>query len=83
MLMASAEEGDISLLPELLSLLGGDLFPPLDLSPPAKKQRTFLVFDNLARTRPVLLIFEDLHWIDPTSREFLDLLLGSTAFPSC
>jgi predicted ATPase len=27
----------------------------------------------LARRQPVLMIFEDLHWIDPTSREVLDL----------
>jgi class 3 adenylate cyclase len=79
MLTASAEEGDMSLLVELLSLPGGDRFPPLDQSPPAKKQRTFLVLlrqlEGQSRTRPVLLIFEDLHWIDPSSREFLDLLL--------
>jgi class 3 adenylate cyclase len=79
MLTASTEEGDISLLVELLSLPGGDRFPPLDLSPPAKKQRTFLALlrqlEGLSRTRPILVIFEDLHWIDPTSREFLDLLM--------
>jgi hypothetical protein len=28
---------------------------------------------GLARRQPVLMIFEDLHWIDPTSREVLDL----------
>ena len=27
----------------------------------------------LARRQPVLMMFEDLHWIDPTSRELLDL----------
>ena len=79
MLTASTQEGDISLLVELLSLPGGDRFPPLDLSPPAKKQRTFLALlrqlEGLSRTRPILVIFEDLHWIDPTSREVLDLLL--------
>ena len=26
-----------------------------------------------ARRRPVLMVFEDVHWIDPTSRELLDL----------
>jgi predicted ATPase len=29
----------------------------------------------LARRQPVLMIFEDLHWIDPTSRELLDLTI--------
>src|SRR5260370_36186267 len=32
--------------------------------------------DGLARIQPVLMIFEDLHWIDPTSRELLDLILA-------
>ena len=32
--------------------------------------------EGLARRQPVLMIFEDLHWIDPTSREFLDLVLA-------
>jgi predicted ATPase len=33
----------------------------------------------LARRQPVLMIFEDLHWIDPTSREALDLLVDGIA----
>jgi predicted ATPase len=32
--------------------------------------------DGLARVHPVLIIFEDLHRIDPTSREFLDLVIA-------
>jgi class 3 adenylate cyclase/predicted ATPase len=75
----AAEIGDISLLIELLSLPGGDRFAPLDLSPQRKKERTLAALlrqlEGLVRTQPVLMIFEDLHWIDPTSREFLDLLL--------
>jgi predicted ATPase/sugar/nucleoside kinase (ribokinase family) len=31
--------------------------------------------EALARARPVLMIFEDAHWIDPTSRELLDLTI--------
>jgi class 3 adenylate cyclase/predicted ATPase len=75
-----AEIGDLSLLVELLSLPGGDRFAPLDLSPQRKKERTLTALlrqlDGLARTQPVLMIFEDLHWIDPTSRELLDLILA-------
>jgi predicted ATPase len=63
-----------------LSLPGGDRFAPLELSPQRKKERTFAALlrqlEGLARTQPVLMIFEDLHWIDPTSREFLDLVLA-------
>ena len=29
--------------------------------------------EGLARQQPVLMVFEDAHWIDPTSRELLDL----------
>jgi predicted ATPase len=85
----AAEIGDISLLIELLSLPGGDRFAPLELSPQRKKERTLAALlrqlEGLARQQPVLMIFEDLHWIDPTSREFLDLVLarGSTACRSC
>ena len=80
LLAPAAEIGDISLLAELLSLPGGDRFAPLDLSPQRKKERTLAALlrqlEGLARTQPVLMIFEDLHWIDPTSREFLDLVLA-------
>src|SRR5262249_39056829 len=34
--------------------------------------------ERLAERHPVLVIFEDLHWIDPTSREFLDSVLART-----
>ena len=80
LLGSAAEIGDISLLVELLSLPGGDRFAPLELNPQRKKERTFAALlrqlEGLARTQPVLMIFEDLHWIDPTSREFLDLILA-------
>jgi predicted ATPase/class 3 adenylate cyclase len=80
LLAPAAEAGDISLLAELLSLSGADRFAPLDLNPQLKKERTFVALlrqlEGLARQQPVLMIFEDLHWIDPTSREFLDLVLG-------
>jgi class 3 adenylate cyclase len=61
----AAEIGDVSLLAELLSVPGGDRFAPLDLSPPRKKERTFAALvrqlEGLARTQPVLIVFEDLH----------------------
>jgi class 3 adenylate cyclase/predicted ATPase len=76
----AAEIGDVSLLVELLSLPSRDRFAPLELSPQRKKESTFAALlrqlEGLARTQPVLMIFEDLHWIDPTSREFLDLVLA-------
>jgi class 3 adenylate cyclase/predicted ATPase len=79
-LSPAAEIGDVSLLMELLSVPGGERFPPLDLTPQRKKERTLTALlrqlEGLTRRQPVLMIFEDLHWIDPTSREFLDLLFA-------
>ena len=79
----TTEADDISLLVELLSLPGGERFPPLDLNPQRKKERTLEAvirqLEALARRQPVLMIFEDLHWIDPTSRELLDLTVESIA----
>jgi class 3 adenylate cyclase len=78
-----AEPGDLSLIAEMLSLSGGERFPPLDLSPQRKKERTLAALlrqlQALARRQPVLMIFEDLHWIDPTSRELLDLTVERIA----
>src|SRR6516164_9210049 len=77
LLADGAEPGDLSLIAEMLSLSSGDRFPPLDLSPQRKKERTLAALlrqlQALTRRQPVLMIFEDLHWIDPTSHEVLDL----------
>ncbi len=49
----------------------------LNLSPQRKREKLFEALLNQleaeARRRPVLMVFEDAHWIDPTSRELLDL----------
>jgi class 3 adenylate cyclase/predicted ATPase len=76
----SPEDG--ALLADLLSLpIAG--FPPLELAPQRKKEKTFAALlrqlEALARQRPVLMLFEDLHWIDPSSRELLDLLVERVA----
>jgi class 3 adenylate cyclase len=53
-----AEPGDISLIAEMLSLSGSGHFPPLDLSPQRKKERTLAALlqqlQALARRQPVL-----------------------------
>jgi predicted ATPase/class 3 adenylate cyclase len=70
-------EGDIPLLAGLLSLPCEGRYPVVELSPPRKKEKTFEAllrhFTNLARQKPVLMVFEDLQWADPTTRELLDL----------
>ncbi|SIO66897.1 SAM domain (Sterile alpha motif) [Bradyrhizobium erythrophlei] len=70
---------DIQLLAELLSVPTGDRYPPLNWSPQRKKEKTFEALlrqhELLTHRQPVLMIFEDVHWIDPSSRELLDLTL--------
>jgi predicted ATPase len=72
--------GDLPLLAELLSIPLDNRYPVLDLTPQRKKEKTFDALlgqlTGLARQRPVLIIFEDLHWSDPTSRELLDLTVA-------
>ncbi|HEY8874195.1 MAG TPA: AAA family ATPase, partial [Stellaceae bacterium] len=68
---------DITLLAELLSL--PNTVADLNLSPQRKREKLFEALlgqlEEMARSRPVLMVFEDAHWIDPTSRELLDLTL--------
>ena len=66
---------DRALFAELLSLRSDGLYPKLDLTPQQRRERTFEALTtqivSLAEQRPVLMIFEDIHWIDPTSLEAL------------
>ena len=66
---------DRALFAELLSLRGEGRYPQLDFTPQQRRQRTFEALTtqivSLAEQRPVLMIFEDVHWIDPTSLEAL------------
>jgi class 3 adenylate cyclase/tetratricopeptide (TPR) repeat protein len=52
----------------------------LNLEPGQKKERTFEAFRNLfvqeSQTKTLVLAIEDLHWIDKTSEEYLDYLIG-------
>jgi class 3 adenylate cyclase/predicted ATPase len=71
----TADYDDITLLSELLSLPSSAT--ELNLSPQRKREKLFEAMlgqlEAEARQRPVLMVFEDAHWIDPTSRELLDL----------
>ncbi|WP_245309482.1 adenylate/guanylate cyclase domain-containing protein [Bradyrhizobium retamae] len=77
LLTASATAAEyMPLLAELLSL-PSDRYCPVSLSPPAKKERTLQALlrqvEDLSRRNPVLWVFEDVHWIDPTSLELLQV----------
>jgi class 3 adenylate cyclase/predicted ATPase len=68
---------DVAFLADLMSLPGSERHKLPNLSPRQKKERTLEALirqlEGLARRRPVVMILEDAHWIDPTSRELLDL----------
>ena len=72
-----------ALFAAMLSLDTGDRYPPLNMSPQKQKDETLQALvdqvANLAEQNPVLMIFEDAHWIDPTSQEMLDLLVPHLA----
>ena len=57
----------------MLSLPNDGRYPALDLTPQQRRQRMFEALtaqmDALSRSAPVLMIFEDAHWTDPTSLE--------------
>lgn len=80
---ASPPAEDMALLAEMMAIPTGDRLPPLNLTPHQKKAKTFEALlrqlERLARRQPVLMIFEDVHWIDPTSRELLDLTIERVA----
>ena len=72
-------EEEVSLFASLLSIEFEDRYALLEMSPQMQKQKTFeLLLDWLKECsykQPVLFIVEDLHWIDPTSLEFVEMLL--------
>ena len=75
----SASERDIDLLADMLSL--ADLQRPSSVELTARRWRE-LVFEALVRQlealslrRPVLIVFEDAHWSDPTTLKLMDLVL--------
>ena len=66
---------DAALLAEMLSFPNDGRYPALELAPQQRRQRTLealtLQMEALSRSAPVLMIFEDVHWTDPTSLEVL------------
>jgi predicted ATPase len=68
-----APREEVALLAEMLSLPNDGRYPTLELAPHQRRQRTLEALttqiEALARRSPVLMIFEDAHWADPTSLE--------------
>jgi class 3 adenylate cyclase len=70
---------DVALFADMLSLPNDNRYPALGLTPQQQRQRTLQALvsqmETLARQSPVLMIFEDAHWTDPTSLELLGLVV--------
>jgi predicted ATPase len=66
---------DTALIAEMLSLPNDGRYLTLELAPQQRRQKTLEALttqmEALSRSNPVLMIFEDVHWIDPTSLEAL------------
>jgi hypothetical protein len=71
---------DVAFLADSMSLPASERHPLPNLSPQRKKERTLEALirqlEGVAHDKLVMMVFEDAHWIDPTSRELLDLTLG-------
>jgi class 3 adenylate cyclase/predicted ATPase len=66
---------DVSLFADMLSLPNDGRYPAHDMTSEQRRQRTLEALGSqveaLSRSTPVLMIFEDAHWTDPTSLEVL------------
>jgi class 3 adenylate cyclase/predicted ATPase len=83
-LLALATEGaheDAPLIADLLGVSAGERYPPLNLTPQEKKEKTLEVlmrqFAALAAQRPVLALYEDAHWADPSTLELLGTIVDA------
>jgi len=73
----------MSLLAPLLSLPASDRYGTIELPAEQRRERILCILGDqlrgLALRNPVLLVFEDAHWLDPATRQFIDHLLPRIA----
>jgi len=71
--------GDLALFAELLSVRCDAGLPALSISPQRRKELVLEQFiahiESLTAQRPVFIVLEDAHWIDPTTQELFDTLV--------
>ena len=79
----STSTQDATLFAEMLSLPNDGRYPALDLAPQQRRQKTLEALitqlAGLASQQPVLMIFEDAHWTDPTSLELFGRVVDRIA----
>ena len=73
----------VPLVAALLGIDAGGRYPAPDLTPQQRRARTLAALVEqllgLARRRPVLMVLEDAHWVDPTTLELVGLALDRIA----
>src|SRR6516164_904998 len=77
---AISEPGDaVPLLAALLLIPTRERYPSLNLTPQKQKEKTLKVLlaqvEGLATRQPVMMLVEDAHWMDLTSRESFDIII--------
>jgi class 3 adenylate cyclase/tetratricopeptide (TPR) repeat protein len=80
LLGSDAEVAEAAPLVAAVLSLPTERYPPLKLSPQKRKEKTLDALagqmEALATNGPLLILAEDMHWIDPTSQELLNLLVA-------
>lgn len=76
--------GDVvPVLASLLSVPTGRRYPALDITPQRRREKTLQIvlglLERLAADRPLVLLFEDAHWADPTSLEFFEKIIDRSS----
>src|SRR5262249_50872404 len=70
---------DATLFADMLSLPNDGRYPVVDVTPQQRRHRTLEALVSqvaaLSRQNPVLMIFEDAHWADPTSLELFSRIV--------
>ena len=84
---SSTSAHDAALFAEMLSLPNDGRYPTLELTAQQRRQKTLEALTSqleaLSRSNPLLMIFEDAHWTDPTSLEAVRPDRGPDTDPPC
>jgi hypothetical protein len=80
LLQATNDISEIApLLADLLSIPTDSRYPMIELTPHKRKEKTLAALvaqvEAFSVREPVLMVFEDVHWSDPTTWELLDLMI--------
>ncbi|UCH48900.1 MAG: AAA family ATPase [Betaproteobacteria bacterium] len=71
---------DVNLIGRLFGLPVNDKYGPLEMSPQKSREETNRVLidmtEHAGKEQPVLLLYEDVHWADPTTLENIELAIN-------